>query len=72
MKDADEKPIAGVMMTAHRQRLHRQRRVAHDDDGRQRLLQVRRPEAGQYMVFEPNQPAEYKDGMESLGDTFDA
>ncbi len=70
VKEAGEKPIANVVITLTGNDLTGQfvsRTTTTDALGR---YQFNNLQPGTYMVFQPSQPPKYKDGIDSLGDTF--
>jgi uncharacterized repeat protein (TIGR01451 family) len=69
VKESTEKPLAGVTMTLTGNDLSGvfiSRTTTTDANGRYRFDNLA---PGSYLVFQPTQPAKFKDGLESLGTT---
>jgi uncharacterized repeat protein (TIGR01451 family) len=68
-KEAGEKPLAGVLITLTGNDFTGKfisRQTWTDANGYYRF----QLDPGTYMVFQPNQPAKYQDGLDTLGNTF--
>ncbi|HMP05581.1 MAG TPA: SdrD B-like domain-containing protein, partial [Lacipirellulaceae bacterium] len=70
IRDAGERPLAGVVIALTGNNLQGQfisRTTVTDANGAYLFTNL---DPGEYIVFQPNQPAGYRDGLESLGNTF--